>query len=1069
MVRGILVRERERVGQHFGSLDDGSLSIRTASPGAVATAVTVEQPDVVLVAVDELGLDAIGRMRSVAAGRPVVAIAEQHDRSLLLEAVDAGAADAIAWNRTAADCLVDRLRCTVRRHRRQQAPGDLDGDSTDARAVDDPALLLDEDGRIFQAGEPFERLLERSVAEDAPTPLAELLPIDERQRNDLSAVLDPDRQQLDWRTVELPLVRADGSRVTVTLSITDTSTETITSTGVDEPPPVAAFLDPASEIAGSSSDTGSRQCRDEDADRPLVSGSREEPIFKQLLETTQELMVAETPEAIAASVAAATSGLLDCTRAAVRFREEETLSLVATTGETAGVDLPKTVPIGDGTVGTAFERGECVSSLEHVTVQPDHATGGVAESGPDPTVLAVPIRRHGTLSVVTADGSPFHDDQRHLAELLAAAAATALERANRASRIRELLRETQSLLEAKTPRDVCERTLDAMCDLFVDDAISVYLLDDDDECLEPIAWSERTEELLGEPPCIPRGEGQVWEAIDSGELRKYDDLKKEGDPLNEETDVTSALHVPLDGHGVILAGSPDPCAFDEVDRQLTRLLGVNVSRTLDRVQRQQELREYEAAFEAVGHMMLVCDRSGRITHATTPLTDRIGREHDVIVGRPVAELFESEHRETIRNALDSTKEPGALLDASEAGSDEIDTQLRTTSGQSVPVTLELDRLPGSEERTVVTIHDRSELVEKQSQLARERDRFTYLFDHLPDAVVEVELGEDGPLVLSANSAFEDIFGYDQEAIVGHSLNDLIVPEDQREAAKRMDDRALDGTINICEVERMTETGLRQFLCRGIPYDVDDEQAYGFGIYTDITEQKERQQHLEVIHRVLRHNLRNDINVILGGLDVLEPAVEGREQQFLENLRSTARGLVRMSHKAKELAAALDVDIDDCEPTNLATVVERVLDICQDRYEEVTFETAVDDRIVDVKPDVLASAITELIENAVEHGDADTVRIGLESAGDDVRLHVADDGPGIPSYEREVVTGGTITPLQHGSGLGLWLVRRAAEACGGSMYFEDDGPLSGGSVTLELRQANPSRDHDPSGEKEAQTS
>ncbi len=78
-------------------------------------------------------------------------------------------------------------------------------------------------------------------------------------------------------------------------------------------------------------------------------------------------------------------------------------------------------------------------------------------------------------------------------------------------------------------------------------------------------------------------------------------------------------------------------------------------------------------------------------------------------------------------------------------------------------------------------------------------------------------------------------------------------------------------------------------------------------------------------------------------------------------------------------------------------------------------------------------------------------------GEAVHLSVADDGPGIPPAEIDVVTGETdITQLTHGSGLGLWLVNWMIDSYGGSVSFARSA--IGGShveITLEAAPADPS--------------
>jgi signal transduction histidine kinase len=102
---------------------------------------------------------------------------------------------------------------------------------------------------------------------------------------------------------------------------------------------------------------------------------------------------------------------------------------------------------------------------------------------------------------------------------------------------------------------------------------------------------------------------------------------------------------------------------------------------------------------------------------------------------------------------------------------------------------------------------------------------------------------------------------------------------------------------------------------------------------------------------------------------------------------------------------------------------------------------------------LVAAIESLVKNAVEHNPAGTPQVHLRVTETDanrwVEIHVDDDGPMIPTDERRVVTGDAeIEPLQHGSGLGLWLVKWTAERYGGEVSFTTSN-LGGNSVRIRL--------------------
>ena len=84
------------------------------------------------------------------------------------------------------------------------------------------------------------------------------------------------------------------------------------------------------------------------------------------------------------------------------------------------------------------------------------------------------------------------------------------------------------------------------------------------------------------------------------------------------------------------------------------------------------------------------------------------------------------------------------------------------------------------------------------------------------------------------------------------------------------------------------------------------------------------------------------------------------------------------------------------------------------------------------------------------GDSITVEVDDEFAA----VTISDNGPGIPPEEWAVVTGDTeISQLEHGSGLGLWLVRWVTEGYGGELTYHEREPGSTISIRLPLMNAD----------------
>ena len=156
--------------------------------------------------------------------------------------------------------------------------------------------------------------------------------------------------------------------------------------------------------------------------------------------------------------------------------------------------------------------------------------------------------------------------------------------------------------------------------------------------------------------------------------------------------------------------------------------------------------------------------------------------------------------------------------------------------------------------------------------------------------------------------------------------------------------------------------------------------------------------------------------------------------------------------ALELTPALrPIDVDEV----LDDVVDAVRLAVDDAGQTIEM---VGDRGLTVTGDrrLVRQALVNLVDNALKYGNAgQVIRLASERRGERVRISVEDDGPGVPEAERKrVFEPYTRLPQDQvsertGTGLGLAVVRRIADACGGRVWIED-GTTRGARVVLELR-------------------
>jgi signal transduction histidine kinase len=214
------------------------------------------------------------------------------------------------------------------------------------------------------------------------------------------------------------------------------------------------------------------------------------------------------------------------------------------------------------------------------------------------------------------------------------------------------------------------------------------------------------------------------------------------------------------------------------------------------------------------------------------------------------------------------------------------------------------------------------------------------------------------------------------------------------------------------------------------------------LFQDLTDAIEREQRLTVMNRVLRHNLRNDLNVVHGFLEAGRERVDDEEtNQMLERASGKTDTLVATAEKVRDIEST----IGDAASRTTFDLGSQLRAIAEDveRDHGGTVDCTVPDGVeITASRDVMELVLTNLLENALDHGTEPdgTVRLSATATDDRVTITIADDGPGIPENELRTIEQGTETDLVHGSGLGLWIVTWGVRHLGGDVDFDssDDG-------------------------------
>jgi PAS domain S-box-containing protein len=498
---------------------------------------------------------------------------------------------------------------------------------------------------------------------------------------------------------------------------------------------------------------------------------------------------------------------------------------------------------------------------------------------------------------------------------------------------------------------------------------------------------------------------ETWAAMDAGDRRE----------LSGEFRTRDGSTFPVDVHIQRLN-------LDDEDRFV--VISRDVS---DRAAREDELRRYERIVNTMREAACVYDERGRFETVNEYLAEFYGTTPEALAGEQsslVPKVRAAAEGDPYRELLDGDREEVR---------GEVEGEFPGAGREVLAYRLTPYVVDGTVEGVVAVAREVTERRTSRRELERTNALLSTLFETLPIGVLAEDADRN---VLALNERLLELFGVEgsPEEYVGADCGRLAAEvsdlfEDPAGFVARVDDlvatreSAHDDGLSLRDGRTFSRT-YRQI-----------ELADGAGhlwVYRDTTEreaherrlQRERDR-LDEFASVVSHDLRNPLQVATASLDL------AREEHDSEHHDRAAAALDRMARLIDDLLtlAREGDDVSETEPVSIDGVVRESWGHVAVGDASLVVET---DRTVVADRSRLEQLLENLVRNAVEHGsaDGDPVTVTVDDLPDG--FSVADDGPGLPDGETEVVFDAGYTTSDDGTGFGLSIVERVAAAHGWSV-------------------------------------
>lgn len=314
------------------------------------------------------------------------------------------------------------------------------------------------------------------------------------------------------------------------------------------------------------------------------------------------------------------------------------------------------------------------------------------------------------------------------------------------------------------------------------------------------------------------------------------------------------------------------------------------------------------------------------------------------------------------------------------------------------------------------------------------------------------------LIRDVNEAGLAFTGYEYDEFVGQPAT--IISENEEIYAEIVE-TILDYEAWSGDFELRTKEGDGVFGRGSVAPVVLDGETKGYvAVFIDTTKQRRYENAMDVLNRLLRHDLRNDLNVAYGNLQNAQSRIDDDDvSHHLEQVEVALARVINRSERARNLGELLEQAYElDNRPIRLDQVLHEAVVDTINRFEDARFRFETFPEIRVVADHLLRTVFTAVLENAVVHNDAETpiVDVAVEEREADVVVSVTDNGPGIPEGAEDLIFGREeLDQLHHGSGISLFFADTVVKSYDGDIDVETDRS-EGARFEIRLEKASSDR-------------
>ncbi len=449
-------------------------------------------------------------------------------------------------------------------------------------------------------------------------------------------------------------------------------------------------------------------------------------------------------------------------------------------------------------------------------------------------------------------------------------------------------------------------------------------------------------------------------------------------------------------------------------------------------------KDWELTFDAISDMIILLSMDGRVLRCNRAVIQFFNTSFQKVIGKPVESLIPGEQ-----------PDPAWYQQGGEVHFPALEGYF---DASVYPV-----QVQGLPDRRLCILYNITDRKNAEKEIIRQKQYFEALVDNSPAAIVVMDVHQQ---IVSCNPAFERLYGYKCDEIIGSDIDSLITtPETSREATE-ITRQVMNSAVHRIGQRRRKDGSPVDVEIFGVPVSVAGEKIGVLAIYHDISELVRARQEAEEANRAkseflanMSHEIRTPMNGVIGMLELaLDTQLTNEQREYLGISLQSAEILLTLINdildfskiEAKRLVLEnIDFDLRNAVEDVAYSLAKR----CQDKGLEMACLIH-----PDLRPDVrgdparLRQILVNLIGNAIKFTPQGEIVVRVEPVSNTdkdmtVKFSVQDTGVGIPPdrktmiFDRFTQADSSTTRRFGGTGLGLAICKQLVDAMNGTIGVE----------------------------------